>query len=86
MTNDTKETIKRKFQGEVVSDVEDKTVRVKIKRMKQHPKYKKRYDVSKKYAVHDEENIAEEGDTVVFEECRPISKTKKWRLIKVLEE
>lgn len=86
MTKEAEDTIKRKFRGEVVSAKEDKTVRVKVKRMKQHPKYKKRYDVSKRYAVHDENNEAEEGDTVVFEECRPISKTKKWRVIKILEE
>ncbi len=79
---DNKKTvIKKKFQGVVVSDKMDKTITVRIDRVKIHPKYKKRYTVSRKYKVHDEKNKYNEGDKVVFIECRPISKGKRWRAI-----
>ncbi len=76
-----KETIKKKFQGVVVSDKQDKTIVVKVDRVKIHPKYKKRFTVSKKYKVHDEKNKCKEGDKVSFIECRPLSKDKRWRVI-----
>ncbi|PSO45169.1 MAG: 30S ribosomal protein S17 [Parcubacteria group bacterium QH_9_35_7] len=79
------EPIKRKFEGTVVSDKENKTLRVEVERLKQHPLYKKRYTVTKKYAVHDEDNEGKEGDVVQFQECRPISKTKRWRLTDIVE-
>lgn len=82
---ENEDPVKRKFEGTVVSAKEDKTVRVKVERLKQHPLYKKRYTISKKYAVHDEENEAKEGDVVQFQECRPISKTKRWRLTEIVE-
>lgn len=82
---ENEDPIKRKFEGTVVSDKEDKTVRVEVERLKQHPLYKKRYTVTKKYAVHDEENEAKEGNVVQFQECRPISKTKRWRLTDIVE-
>ena len=75
----------RQFQGEVVSEKENKTIHVLVHRMKMHPKYKKQYKVSRKYAVHDEKNQAKVGDKVLFRECRPLSKTKKWRLIEKIE-
>lgn len=78
-------TIKRKFQGTVISDKMDKTIVVEIERIKKHPQYKKRYKVSKKFKVHDEKNEAKIGERVVFEECRPISKEKRWRLVKILK-
>lgn len=80
-----KTVIKRRLDGEVTSVTEDKTIHVLVKTVKWHPKYKKQYRVGKKYAVHDEENVAKVGSLVIFEECRPISKTKKWRLIKVVK-
>ena len=76
---------KKRFKGKVVSDKMDKTIVVEVERIKVHPLYKKRYNVHKKYKVHDEKNRAKQGQKVVFEECRPISKDKKWRLIKVLD-
>lgn len=79
----TKQIIKRTFEGRVVSAAMTKTVIVKVDTMKMHPKYNKSYRVSKKYAVHDEKGEAKVGDTVIFVESRPISKTKKWRLIEV---
>jgi small subunit ribosomal protein S17 len=79
---DTKiEAIRKKFEGIVVSDKMDKTIVVKVDRVKQHPKYLKRYTVSKRYKVHDEKNQYKEGDKVSFIECRPLSKNKMWRII-----
>lgn len=82
----TKSKIKRVFQGTVVSNKMQKTVVVRVDRLKMHPKYKKRYKVSKKYKVHDEKNECKVGDKVIFEECRPISKEKRWRLVKILNK
>lgn len=79
---DTSKEIKRKkFSGIVVGDKMDKTIVVKVSRVKIHPKYKKRYFVSKKYKVHDEKNKFKSGDKAVFTECRPLSKQKKWRVV-----
>lgn len=76
--------IHRQLKGKVVSVAENKTIHVLVDSIKMHPKYKKQYTVSKKYAVHDEKNEVSSGDKVLFEECRPLSKTKRWRLIKVI--
>ncbi len=73
--------IRRKFQGVVVSDKMDKTIVVKVERVKVHRKYKKRYVVSKRYKVHDEKNKFKEGDKVTFVECRPLSREKRWRVV-----
>ena len=79
--NIKKTVIKKRFNGVVVSDKMDKTIVVNIDRVRIHPKYKKRYTVSKKYKVHDEKNQMKEGDKVTFIECRPISKDKRWRVV-----
>jgi small subunit ribosomal protein S17 len=76
-----KEACKRKFTGIVVSDKMDKTVVVRVDRVKVHPIYRKRYTVSKRYKVHDEKNQFREGDKVEFVECRPLSGNKKWRVV-----
>ncbi len=81
-TSQEKSIIKKKFSGVVVSDKGDKTIVVEIKTVKKHPKYKKRYTVSKRYKVHDEKNEYKVDDKVVFIECRPLSKDKRWRVIK----
>ena len=78
------QTIRRQLEGVVVGDSKDKTIQVVVKRVTMHPKYRKQYVQSKKYAVHDPKNQAKAGDTVVFAACRPISKTKKWRWVRVL--
>ncbi len=75
-------TIIKKFNGVVVSDKNDKTIVVKVETVKVHPKYKKRYVVSRRYKVHDEQNEFKVGDKVVFIECRPLSRDKRWRVIK----
>lgn len=76
-----KKSMKKIFQGIVVSDKMDKTIVVKVDRFKVHPKYKKRYRISKKYKVHDPENKFKVNDKIKFIECRPISKEKKWKAI-----
>ncbi len=81
-----KTVISRQFTGEVTSDNENKTIHVSVGVLKVHPKYKKQYRINKKYAVHDEKEQAKTGDKVVFRECRPLSRTKRWRLVKVIEK
>jgi len=75
---------KKRLIGKVVSDKMQKTVVVLVERIKEHPKYKRRYKVWKKYKAHDEKEECKVGDIVMIEECRPISKEKKWRVIKKL--
>lgn len=75
------EIIRRKFFGVVVSAKSDKTIVVKVESVKIHPKYKKRYTVSRNYKVHDEKNAYKAGDKVSFVECRPLSKDKRWRVL-----
>lgn len=77
----TKKIIRKKFNGVVTSDKGDKTIVVSVERVKMNEKYQKRYIVSKKYKVHDENNSCKLGDKVTFVECRPISKDKKWRVV-----
>jgi len=72
---------KKKLKGIVISDKMEKTVVVKVERIKEHPKYKRRYKVYKKYKAHDEKEKCKVGDKVTIEECRPISKEKRWRVI-----
>lgn len=81
MTTEDKKIIKRKLEGVVVSDKSDKTVVVKVSRIKKDPKYLKRYTVSKNYQVHDQNNEYKQGDKVVIVETRPISKNKRWRVL-----
>ncbi len=72
---------KRILQGTVVSDVNEKTVVVRVDRAFTHPVMKKTVRRSKKYHAHDEANAAKVGDTVWIEECPPISKNKRWTLV-----
>ena len=81
----TKKVTKRIFEGQVVSAGMQKTVVVKVDGMKMNVKYNKSYKVSKKYPVHDEKGQAKIGDKVRFVECRPLSKTKRWRLESVVK-
>ncbi len=76
------DVISRTFNGVVVSDKNDKTIVVKVETVKKHPKYQKRYTVSEKYKVHDEKNEFHVGDKVSFVECRPLSRDKRWRVVK----
>ncbi len=76
-----KKVIKKSFSGIVTSDKMDKTIVVRVESVRKHPKYGKRYVVSRKFKVHDEKNQFKEGDAVDFVECRPLSKEKRWRVI-----
>jgi small subunit ribosomal protein S17 len=78
--NDRKERV-----GVVQSDKMDKTITVSVRRQMKHPMYGKYLERSSKFMVHDEENDANEGDTVRIMETRPISKNKRWRLVEILE-
>ncbi|MCF7860312.1 30S ribosomal protein S17 [Patescibacteria group bacterium] len=72
-------TIKR-FKGVVVRAKGNKTVAVEVETVKMNKKYRKRFKVSTNYQVHDENNVCKEGDKITFIECRPLSKTKRWRV------
>lgn len=72
---------KRILQGVVVSDVNDKTVVVRVERRFTHPLFKKTVRRSKKYHAHDEANSAKVGDQVRIQECPPISKKKSWMVL-----
>ena len=80
------ETKKRELTGKVVSAKNDKTITVLVETYKKHPLYGKRVKYSKKYAAHDEKNIAKEGDTVRIAATRPLSKTKRYELVEVVEK
>jgi len=84
MTKVEKEKVnkRRRLIGAVVSRGGEKTVVVRVERSKMHPIYKKRYVVSKKYHAHDPEDKTVVGDVVSIEECRPMSKLKRWRVLK----
>ncbi len=77
---------KRKTKvGRVVSDKMDKTIVVSVERLARHPLYKRVIRLTTKFKAHDELNDAHTGDTVLIEESRPLSATKRWRLIKVVQ-
>lgn len=82
----TTEKLQRTLTGTVASDKMDKSITVMIERKVKHPIYGKFIKRSTKVHVHDESNECGIGDTVIIEQCRPISKTKTWRLVKVLEK
>lgn len=77
---------RKERKGVVVSDKRDKTITVAVERRTQHPKYKRVVKKTKKYTAHDEENVCNEGDIVRIMETRPLSKTKRWRLIEIIEK
>ena len=79
-------TTPKQLTGRVVSDKMDKTVTVLVERMVKHPLYGKFMRRSKKYHAHDETNECHEGDTVIIEESRPISKTKTWKVKQLVEK
>jgi len=73
---------KKQLTGTVISNKMQKTVVVEIEQIKEHPKYRRRYKFHKKYKAHDEKGECKVGDRVIIEECRPLSKEKRWRVIK----
>lgn len=71
--------------GKVVSDAMDKTITVAVESTVRHPLYKKTIKRTAKFKAHDEANEAKTGDTVQIMETRPLSKTKRWRVVEILE-
>jgi len=87
MTNtEVQATTKRTLQGVVTSNAGDKSATIIIERRIKHPLYGKIITRSTKLHVHDEANECSKGDTILIEECRPMSKTKSWRLVKIVEK
>lgn len=83
MSEQVAETKKRALTGKVVSAKADKTITVLVERKVKHAVYGKFIRRSTKFHAHDETNVCKAGDTVTIEECRPLSKTKCWRLVEV---
>ncbi len=87
MTNvETAATTKRTLQGVVTSNAGDKSATIMIERRIKHPIYGKYIKRSSKIRLHDESNECNKGDTILIEECRPMSKTKSWKLVKIVEK
>ncbi len=78
-------TYKKRLKGVVVSDRMNKTVVVAVTRLKEHPKYKKRFKTTKKYKAHDAHNAYHTGEVVIIEEHRPMSKEKRWVVVQKVE-
>ena len=85
-STDKKETNKKEMEAYVVSDKMDKTVVVQIKKRVQHRVFKKYFTVRKKYKAHDEKNECKSGDKVLIRQCRPLSREKRWVVVKILEK
>lgn len=81
----TARTQRKERTGEVVSDKMTKTIIVRVERRFRHPQFKKVVTSYKKFVAHDEKSEAKIGDRVRIEETRPLSKTKRWRLVEVVE-
>lgn len=82
---ESKAKVVRSVTGRVTSNKMHKTITVQVERRLQHPVYGKFLTKRSKLHAHDENNECKEGDLVQIEECRPLSKTKTWRLVKVIE-
>nr|CAA79786.1 ribosomal protein S17 [Thermotoga maritima] len=76
---------RKRLTGIVVSDKMDKTVVVAVEKLVQHPLYKKYVKRTKKYHAHDERNECKIGDVVEIEETRPLSKAKRWRVVRIIQ-
>ena len=76
---------KSSIEGQIISHKTDKTAVVKVTMRKSHPKYRKHFTVTKKYKAHDEKNEYQVGDTVQIESSRPISREKRWRIVRKIK-
>lgn len=83
---ETKTFRRRELKGYVVSDSMQKTIVVAVRTKKRHRLYEKIVTTTKKYLAHDEKGEARNGDFVVIQECRPLSKRKRWKLLKIVEK
>lgn len=84
--SEQQEKVQRTLTGRVVSDKMDKTITVVVERKVKHPLYKKYVRRSTRFHAHDENNECNMGDVVIIEQCRPIAKSKSWRLVQVVEQ
>lgn len=84
-TQTAERSARKERVGVVVSDKMDKSITVEVRRQMQHPMYKKYIERSSKKMAHDEDNEANEGDTVRIMETRPMSKRKRWRLVEIID-
>ena len=83
---DVKKTVRKTTKvGVVLTNEADKSVVVKVESLVMHPLYRKFSRTSSKFMAHDEENTCNRGDRVLIEECRPLSKRKRWRIRQVIE-
>ncbi|MFN2308194.1 MAG: 30S ribosomal protein S17 [Gammaproteobacteria bacterium] len=80
------DNVERTLTGRVVSDKMNKSITVSIERLVKHPVYGKYIRRSTKLHVHDEDNQCQQGDLVTIRQCRPISKTKSWMLVEIVEK
>ena len=78
--------LRKEVEGLVVSNKMDKSIVVSITTYKKDRRFKKYVKKTKKYAAHDEQNECAEGDTVIISQCRPLSKTKRWKLDKIIKK
>ena len=85
MSEATQETRKTTKVGVVLTSAADKSVVVKVENFVMHPLYHRFMRTSSKFMAHDESNTCNDGDRVLIEECRPLSRRKKWRVRKVIE-
>jgi len=85
-TEKTARNYRKVREGYVVSDKMDKTIVVELEDRKKHPRYSKVVRSTSKVKVHDENNEADEGDRVLLMETRPLSATKRWRLVQIVEK
>jgi len=86
MQSDIRKSNRKELTGTVVSDKMQKTIVVEVGRLTLHSKFKKRVRLYNKFKAHDEKNEAKIGDIVMIQSIRPLSKDKRWKLIKVLEK
>ena len=86
MQNSTKRPLRKTKTGIVISDKMDKTITVKIERITYHPIYRKMIRRATTLKAHDEKDAAATGDTVTIQETRPLSKTKRWRLVEIVKK
>jgi small subunit ribosomal protein S17 len=84
MTDDDNRNTRRTLEGVVTSDKMEKTITVEVTRTYQHPKYKKFVREQTRFHAHDEKGEAKQGDRVEIMSCRPLSKLKRWRLVRVV--
>ena len=82
---ETQAAAKRTLQGVVTSNAGDKSATIMIERRIKHPVYGKFIKRSTKIRLHDEANECNKGDTILIEECRPMSRTKSWKLVKIVQ-